>query len=335
MKIFVIFTALIILLCLLTSKKVEFSLFDKFETGGLKGIGALLVLWGHVGDRLGVGNIQFIAGAGVSVFLIFSGFGIEKSFQINKFTKYWRKHLFAVLIPYWIVNIWNMLLNEGFEIFTYLKRALLVDRDFHWYIRYILICYFIYWLVRLLQRFFLFSENLFLTLLWTAFGIYFIVETLFTFNPEMPFLRARQMSAFPLGVTLSKKMPFFTNLLSKNFRKIVLLLSSLFIGISCMGITQIPCLKENIVVGNIISLFSVVPLAIALIMFCRFTRIFISNRFVQICGKASLEIYLVQFSFLHFNNGSIKGTAIFIALLSLCTLAQYFVDRFLINQIKK
>lgn len=81
MKYFAIFTLILGFLYLIgfinTSRNSEIKFMDKPFTTAIKGFSILTVVWAHTGGRLGVGGIQFIAGVGVSLFIICSGYGLE------------------------------------------------------------------------------------------------------------------------------------------------------------------------------------------------------------------------------------------------------------------
>ena len=54
---------------------------DVKYTNCIKGFSILTVIWAHTGAKLDVEAIQFIAGIGVSLFIICSGHGLELSYQ--------------------------------------------------------------------------------------------------------------------------------------------------------------------------------------------------------------------------------------------------------------
>lgn len=65
-------------------------LMSRYFTTAIKGFSIVTVAWAHAGAKLGVGGIQFIAGIGVSLFLICSGYGLEASYKkhgLNGFLK--------------------------------------------------------------------------------------------------------------------------------------------------------------------------------------------------------------------------------------------------------
>lgn len=72
-------------------KPASFEWMDRRFTTAVKGFSILTVVWAHGGARLGVGEIQFIAGVGVAQFLICSGYGLEMSYQKNGLKGFWKK----------------------------------------------------------------------------------------------------------------------------------------------------------------------------------------------------------------------------------------------------
>lgn len=50
-------------------------------TTAIKGFAILTIVWAHIGARLGVGRVQFIARIGVVSFLICSGYSLEISYE--------------------------------------------------------------------------------------------------------------------------------------------------------------------------------------------------------------------------------------------------------------
>ena len=58
--------------------------------------------------------------------------------------------------------------------------------------------------------------------LFGTFGIWFVVESVFFANPDMPFLRARQMLSFPAGVLLAVNKDKIERILTKSKNILVL-----------------------------------------------------------------------------------------------------------------
>ena len=148
MKYFALLTFLIFASYLLgfIKKPEKYQWMDRNYTTAIKGYSILTVVWAHSGAMLSVGGIQFIAGIGVALFLMCSGYGVEVSYEKSGLIGFWKKRLLGVCLPFWVVELVG---------------------------------------------------------LFGAFGIWFVVESVFFANPDMPFLRARQMLSFPAGVLLA------------------------------------------------------------------------------------------------------------------------------------
>ena len=201
---FAIFSLLFViglLACGFKTKKIEYLPFDRKHTMILKGMAILTVCWAHAGGKdYGIGGIQWIAGIGVCIFLICSGYGINESFKRNGLKQYWFKKISGVVIPYYLVYI------IGGGILGTLDCAYLTDvltLRGQWFIWYITICYAIYYLITLLEIKINLKVNTKLFLLVLAFVIWFFVDTFFVAEGTNYMTRARQMLSFPLGVFVS------------------------------------------------------------------------------------------------------------------------------------
>lgn len=86
MKYFAFLTFLIFTCYLLgfVKKPEKYQWMDRNYTTAIKGFSILTVVWAHSGARLSVGGIQFIAGIGVALFLMCSGYGLEVSYEKNR-----------------------------------------------------------------------------------------------------------------------------------------------------------------------------------------------------------------------------------------------------------
>ena len=84
---FIFFSVVLIaayLVGFIKSKSTEW--MDVRFTTCLKGLAILTVAWAHFGASVGVEGIQFIAGTGVSIFLISSGYGLRVSNNKSMYT---------------------------------------------------------------------------------------------------------------------------------------------------------------------------------------------------------------------------------------------------------
>lgn len=182
----------------------DFSFMSRDFTTAIKGFAILMVVWAHMGARLGVGGIQFIAGVGVALFLICSGYGLEMSYQKNELKGFWKKRFLKVYIPFWIVELVGLLITQQFEIKRYLLDAVFVSpaTGYGWFMQYIVVCYILFFGIKVLKEKAKVNE---MRLFIAVFTLWFVVDSCFFANSDMPFLRARQMFSFPLGMIVAKK----------------------------------------------------------------------------------------------------------------------------------
>lgn len=203
MKYFALLTFLIFAFYLIgfAKKSGKFQWMDRNYTTAIKGFSILTVVWAHSGAGLSVGGIQFIAGIGVALFLICSGYGLEISYEKNGLQGFWKKRLLGVCLPFWLVEVVGLLITGAFSVKTYLLDFFFLKpaTGYGWFMGYIVICYLIFYAVKR----FVPTEKRMVVLIGT-FVAWFVLESVFFANPDMPFLRARQMLSFPCGVLLAK-----------------------------------------------------------------------------------------------------------------------------------
>ena len=298
MKYFLLFSGLELAAILIGFLKRPFSLIQWMSrnyTMALKGLSMLTILWSHVGACLGVKGIQFIGTIGVSLFIIFSGYGIQLSVEANGIENYWERRILHVALPYWIIEGLGLLLNGRLTFKTYLLDCLFIKPAVGpgWFMQYIMVCYLLYYLaIRGVQKLEpkkaeRFEKNL----LYGVFLIWFVIDSLFFADPAMPFLKARQMLCFPLGVSIARNRERCETFFNKH----ALFLVSGFIGFLFMGITQLSAVKEMpYLFQNALSLFTVFPLAIAVLSFTNRYSGLLNNWVFKQIGMVSYEIYLVH-----------------------------------------
>lgn len=202
MKYFALFTFLIFALYLIgfVKKPGQVQWMDRSYTTAIKGFSILTVIWAHSGARLSVGGIQFIAGIGVALFLICSGYGLEISYEKNGLQGFWKKRLLGVCFPFWLIELIGLVVTGAFSFKTYLLDFFFLKpaTSYGWFMGYIVICYLIFYAVK---RFVPAEKRM--AVLVGAFVAWFVLESIFFSNPDMPFLRARQMMSFPCGILLA------------------------------------------------------------------------------------------------------------------------------------
>ena len=80
-------------------KVITIKSLDTRETAGLKGTAISLVVLGHLHV------IPYGGALGVAIFLIVSGYGLEKSWQKSGLYRFWQKRIAKVWLPYVIWSI--------------------------------------------------------------------------------------------------------------------------------------------------------------------------------------------------------------------------------------
>ena len=199
---------------------------DRNYTTAIKGFSILTVVWAHSGAMLSVGGIQFIAGIGVALFLMCSGYGLEISYEKNCLKGFWRKRILGVCLPFWTVELVGLLATGAFSIKTYLLDFCFSKpaTGYGWFMGYIVTCYLLFYAVKKFVK----DSRMQMLALFGVFAIWFVLDSVFFANPDMPFLRARQMLSFPVGVLLAANKNQIERTLTKN-RNILILMG----GVQC------------------------------------------------------------------------------------------------------
>ena len=312
MKYFALLTFLIFASYLLgfIKKPEKYQWMDKNYTTAIKGFSILTVVWAHSGARLSVGGIQFIAGIGVALFLICSGYGLETSYEKNGLKGFWKKRLLGVCFPFWVVELVGLLATGTFTIriylldFCFLKPA----TSYGWFMGYIVICYLIFYAIKRLIK----DSKMQMVVLFGAFGIWFVVESVFFANPDMPFLCARQMLSFPAGVLLAVNKDKIERTLTK-IKNILILTGGGTVCLLFMAITQLNVVKNlPYLVSNEMALLTCLPMAIGIMVFGKSFSGLFENKMLSMTGMISYEIYLVHAFTLGIVKPSIVSVFVFV-----------------------
>lgn len=330
MKYFVFLTVLIFVCYLLgfIKKPEKYQWMDRNYTTAIKGFSILTVVWAHSGAMLSVGGIQFIAGIGVAQFLMCSGYGLEISYEKNGLKGFWRKRLLSVCLPFWTVELAGLLATGAFFIKTYLLDFCFLKpaTGYGWFMGYIVICYLIFYAVKRLIK----DRKMQMVVLFGAFGIWFVVESVFFANPDMPFLRARQMLSFPVGVLLAinKEKIEWTLTKAKN---ILILTGGGTMCLLFMAITQLNVVKSlPYIVSNALALLTCLPIAIGIMAFGKSFGGLFENKMLAMIGTISYEIYLVH----AFTLGMIKPSVVSVIAFVVVTVTLAYVTYFTIGKMK-
>lgn len=303
---------------------------DKYYSSALKGFSIITVLWSHIGAYSGVNGLQFIAGTGVSIFLILSGYGLELSFCQNSLTRFWTKRIVRIIIPYWIILTLYLIINQTDNIKENLLKYILINST--WFLSYIAICYILFYFSKLL---FLKKRNFLVEIivLFAFFTIFLIYECFFPNSEEIPFLRARQMFSFPFGVLLAHYLNPIKNQIQNltKVRKTLLFLSPVIVATFCMLITQSSSIKRNIFLLNLLSLPTVLFFAISIFILTILFPNIVKNYFLYKLGIVSFEIFIIQDFSLSCLNYNYSGLAKFFFIVILGSVLLHIISIVLVK----
>ena len=104
---------------------------------------------------------------------------------------------------------------------------------------YIVICYLVFYAVKR----FLSDSKMQTMILLGVFAVWFVLDSIFFANPDMPFLRARQMLCFPCGVLLAMNKAKIEHMLTRT-KSVLILMGGGTVCLLFMALTQLNMVKE-------------------------------------------------------------------------------------------
>lgn len=220
---------------------------------------------------------------------------MEKSYERNGIAHFWEKRILRLCIPYWLVQLVGMCAMGTFALKHFISAALFIQTG--WFMQYILVCYIIFWVCKKIVVKFKFNDCVELKIFIVAFAVWFVVDSIFFANPDMPFIAARQMLSFPFGILLAKKQQKFEILITnKPIKNLIMFEGGITIlALVVVMLTQFQAVKKlPYIVSNILTLGTVFPLAIVVVILVMLWRKITSNRFLLNVGLVSYEVYLVH-----------------------------------------
>lgn len=325
MRYFALFTGFIFFFYLVGLRKksdLEIAFMGRNFTTIIRGFAILTVVWAHLGASLGVGGIQFIAGIGVALFLICSGYGLEMSWQKNGLAGFWKKRVLSVCLPFWTVEWIALLVTGNFVLETCVKKFFFINAP--WFMQYIMICYLLFFFVKWKKKYVKMSGSQEILFLFTLFVLWFMVDSLFFAAKSMPFLRARQMLSFPTGVLVGKYLLPICTWLDNYKEKIFPFL--VIGGGAFMAVTQLSIIQSSpYIISNLLSLLTVFPLALAVLTFGTMATGIFRNQFLRSAGLISYEIYLTHYYALTLAWHSVAGILLFMIATTVLSVLLYLV----------
>lgn len=126
-------------------------IWSRDVTNIIKGIAILMIVLGHAGNRVPGARILTPLGAvGVGLFLVCSGYGLEKSYIKNGLSKYWNKKLYGVYMPWVLIEVIGIFFHPQVSLWDFMLDLTLVHplHPFGWYMQYLLIWYVAFYVIK-------------------------------------------------------------------------------------------------------------------------------------------------------------------------------------------
>lgn len=272
----------ILLLLLVTAnwkqKTVETRfMLDRSYTNVLRGFAMVLIMFGHVGGAYAEG-VWFspLAGIGVALFLLLSGYGNNESFLTKR--AFGGGKLLKIALPYWIVavplfcingvhNWWSMGLNLSF----------IRINSVYWFVGYIMQWYVVYW----------FAVNYAYRYRWFIFLLFSLLTLM-----VLPSLQIEQALSFPCGIWLSEHKDW---MVSRSHKWLIAMATLFFVvGTLALGLKQTGLVRSHMEYAPYIDLFTKLPYALTLIIALRPLRFLTNHRVLVFIGGITYELYLVH-----------------------------------------
>ena len=288
--------------------------FTKDTTTVFKGVAILMIVMGHVGQLVPFSRPFTPLGAiGVALFLLCSGFGIEKSFQKIGRKDYWKKRIINVWLPYALIELLCVWHHPEVGVTGVIEDLLLIRpwHPFGWYMQVLFIWYILYYLTSFLSR-----------RLQIAAFILAIILIICFWTP----LRAQNSLSFLIGILFARNEAKFLSF--ANWKSlIVAMILSAGIFVVRERVLRIEGFQETIG-WNAFSLVYYMTLAtffyIILIMVCKPSNEKLLRGFYMI-GLISYEIYLVHgYTYAYLKSSELIRMLLFcVVTLALSHLYQY------------
>lgn len=172
--------------------------FSKDTTSIFKGVAIMMIVMGHVGQLVQFSRPFTPLGAiGVALFLLCSGFGIEKSFKKSGRKDYWKKRIVNVWLPYALIELLCVWHHPEVGVTGVIADLLLIRpwHPFGWYMQFLFIWYILYYLTsfasRKIQAGVFLMASVVMIVFWTSLraqnSLSFLIGILFARNEKLFF----------------------------------------------------------------------------------------------------------------------------------------------------
>lgn len=263
-------------------------------TTTLRGVAILIIIIGHVGvSGFDCRYFNPFGGIGVAMFLFLSGYGLSESYNKNGLTKFWKKKILRIALPYLIwIPIYHITINLS-------PLGSLQYKEFiprYWFIEYLIILYVGFYFI------FLYIKNYSL--------IVIVLIGVFSFCC-LPNLQSEQSFSFVCGIAFSHYKPQLCKLDKCKLLQVASL--CFIIGTMALLIKQLPQLRYyglDSMPIKVANLFIKLPIGLSLILLLVYL-LPQGNKTLIKMGNISYELYLVHVPFFMPIAGKIMNLIIF------------------------
>lgn len=271
-----------------------------------------MIMIGHISGTMGTRYFTPLAGTGVSLFLFVSGFGLNESFKKNGLSRFWRKKIKRVLIPYFFVYLAICICHKKYDLYAFVLNVTGL-KTLYWYIAYLMKWYILFYVfTRWIPR----------------YRIWFLFCSAIVMLLTLPSLEAAQVVCFPLGVLASEYIMKVLSLTRHNM--IIIAIITFLLGTAALAIKQLPVMRTNMETTSYymvqlgINAFYMISIVATLALYPLLTK----SRFLLYTGAISYELYLLHFPFY----GSLDGSLLYALTLLIgayfaATLYQKFINK--------
>ena len=257
----------------------------------MQGVSALLIMLMHFVMQIdGYPRFFNIFGSvAVAVFLFISGYGINESYKKRGIKGFWKRRLVRVIIPCWVVFLFQLPYLEHFEASVLLHNLTFTGSDL-WFVDCILRWYLVYWCCRTICP--KYTRQLLF-----AFAIYNIFQQQFF---------SEQAFSFFCGYMVSEHI----DAINRTERKKIALYSGIIIayGLVFLLFKEVSFIQQikGTLPFNIILLNIKLPLAVSIIVMPYLLPSLKKLSIFQWFGKISYELYIVHYNFMPFITGIVS-----------------------------
>lgn len=284
---------------------------DVPTTNSLRGISILIIVVFHVLLYFDISPVFNLPGSvAVAAFLFLSGYGINESWKKKGLSGYWRKKFRRVIVPYYLFLIILTAIQGTFRWRDFLLDITFVHSSF-WFVEYLVRCYLVFWIAR---RFF--PRHV---------SAVFIIFGLLSLNCFMQ-IEAEQSFSFFCGLLVSEHINKVGQADRKCYLRVFMICFA--VGAFFYLFKALPVIHQfkGTLGYNYILLLIKLPLAVCLILLPSFFRSMSSWKAVRVCGKCSLELYLVHLPLIDLIHYSAEGLAVYVLLTVVLTVLFYQFD---------